>query len=182
MTRSLRLARRTTVAATQGSLAIEPLLVPEDEDLLTAMRFAAQHPSTRILGIVDADGRLTGVVPVAVLAQAVVAHAVPEAFFADTGDIADIGRFAHALEAQTIGEISEPPASITGERTLGDAFRRMHGRKLSGLYVVDADGRPTGYLDLQELAIRYVEALEAEQGTRHARVSDVQDPPVRDDA
>ena len=83
----------------------------------------------------------------------------------------------------TIGEIAlEPPRAITGDRTLSDAFRQMHQRKLSGLYVVDGDGRPTGYLDLQELAMRYVEALEAEQGIRHARVADVQDPPVRDDA
>ena len=182
MTRSLRLARRTTVAATQDTLAIEPLLIRDDVDLLEAMRFAAQHPSTRIIGITDVTGRLTGVLPVAVLAQAVVAHAVPEAFFAGTGDIADIGQFAQALEATTIGEVALPPASITGERTIGDAFRQMHQLRLSGLYVVDGDGRPTGYLDLQELAMRYVEALETEQGTRHARVTDVQDPPVRDDA
>ena len=182
MTRSLRLARRTTVATTQDTLAIEPLLIRSDEDLLAAMRFAAQHPSTRIIGIIDDTGRLTGVVPVAVLAQAVVAHAVPEAFFAGSGDIADIGQFAQALEARTLGDIAMPPASITGDSTIGDAFRQMHRRRLSGLYVVDADGRPTGYLDLQELAMLYVEALEEEQGTRPARVADVQDPPVRDDA
>lgn len=182
MSRSLRLARRTTVAATEGLLAIEPLLVPEHEDLLVAMRFAAGRPSTQILGVVDADGRISGVVPVAVLAQAVVAHAVPEAFFTGSGDIAEIGQFAHALEARTIGQIALPPATITPDRTIGDAFRQMHQRKLSGLYVVDADGRPTGYLDLQELAIRYVAALEEEQGSRAHRVEDIQDPPVRGDA
>lgn len=179
MTRNLRLARRTTVAATQGILAIEPLLIAGDEDLLTAMRFAAQHPSTRIIGVLGDDGRLTGVVPVSELATAVVAHAVPEAFFGATGDIEEVGRFARALEAHTIGQIQQPPAVITAERTLGDAFRLMHRRQLSGLYVVDADGRPTGYLDLQELAMRYVEALEAEQGTSHARVADIRDHPSR---
>ena len=39
----------------------------------------------------------------------------------------------------------------------------MHARHLSGLYVVDGDGRPTGYLDLLELTMRYVEALEADR-------------------
>jgi hypothetical protein len=57
----------------------------------------------------------------------------------------------------------------------------MHRRKLSGLYVVDASGHPIGYLDLQELAMRYVEALEAEQGASHARVADVRDRPSRGD-
>jgi hypothetical protein len=37
----------------------------------------------------------------------------------------------------------------------------MHQRHLSGLYVVDPDGRPTGYLDLLELVLLYVDALEA---------------------
>jgi hypothetical protein len=36
----------------------------------------------------------------------------------------------------------------------------MHARRLSGLYVIDEAGRPTGYLDLLELTMRYVEALE----------------------
>ena len=38
----------------------------------------------------------------------------------------------------------------------------MHARHLSGLYVVDDDGRPTGYLDLLELTMHYVEALEGD--------------------
>jgi CBS domain-containing protein len=179
VTRSLRLARRTSVASAESLLAIEPLLIPAGEDLLAAMRTAAAHPSTRVIGIVDDVGRVVGVLPASELAEAVVAHAVPEVFFAASGDIEGIGRFARLLEAHTIGEIAQPPAVITAERTIGDAFREMHRRKLSGLYVVDDDGRPSGYLDLQELAMRYVEALEAEQGTRHARVADVQDPPTR---
>jgi len=173
-----RLARRTTVAASQGLLEIEPLLVRDTEDLLAAMRLASRQPSTRVVGVVDEDGRLTGVVPVAVLAEAVVAHAVPEAFFTDLGDVSDIGRFAHAIQARTIGEIAEPPVAVTSERTISDAFRLMHQGRLSGLYVVDAEGRPAGYLDLQELAMRYVEALEEEQGATATTLDEVQDPPT----
>jgi hypothetical protein len=51
---------------------------------------------------------------------------------------------------------------IAETATIDEAFRRMHARHLSGLYVVDAAGRPTGYLDLLELTMRYVEALEAD--------------------
>ncbi len=57
-------------------------------------------------------------------------------------------------------------ASIKADATIDDAFRIMHARHLSGLYVVDAEGRPTGYLDLLELAIRYVEAIEADSSTQ----------------
>jgi len=52
------------------------------------------------------------------------------------------------------------PATISETATIDEAFRRMHARRLSGLYVIDEAGRPTGYLDLLELTMRYVEALE----------------------
>lgn len=174
----IRLARHTTVAAAQGQLAIEPLLIAHDVDLLEAMRRSSQQPSTRIVGVVDADGRLVGVVPVALIAEAVVAHAVPEAFFAELSDVDDVGQFGHAVEARTIGEIMLEPASIEPDATLGDAFRAMHQRRLSGLYVVDAEGHPRGYIDIQELAMRYVEALEHARGSTATGVKDVQDPPT----
>jgi CBS domain len=177
VTQKLRLARRTTVAATQGLLAIEPLLIAQDVDLLGAMRRSARQPSTRIIGVIDADGRIVGVAPVALLAEAVVAHAVPEAFFSELSGVAEVGRFGHAVEARTIGEIMLAPATITADATIGDAFRAMHQRQLSGLYVVDASGTPVGYLDLQELALRYVEALEGASGSTATGVADVQDPP-----
>ena len=177
MSNSLRLTRRTTVGATQGRLAIEPLLIAHDVDLLVAMRRSARQPSTRIIGVVDDEGRILGVVPVALIAEAVVAHAVPEAFFAELADVEEVGQFGHNVEARTIGEIMVPPATIGPQATLGDAFRMMHQQHLSGLYVVDEAGRPTGYIDMQELAMRYVEALEDAHGSAASAVEDVQDPP-----
>ncbi|HEX5589242.1 MAG TPA: hypothetical protein VFX65_02990, partial [Candidatus Limnocylindrales bacterium] len=38
----------------------------------------------------------------------------------------------------------------------------MHERRIGGLYVVDVNGRPTGYLDLLELAVVYAGALAAD--------------------
>jgi CBS domain-containing protein len=53
------------------------------------------------------------------------------------------------------------PAAVAPTATLDQAFRLMHERHLSGVYVVDSHGRPTGYLDLLELVLLYVDALEA---------------------
>jgi CBS domain-containing protein len=174
---SPRLARRTTVGIAQDRLAIGPLLIAQDVDLLAAMRRSSQQPETRIIGVVDEAGRIVGIVPVALIAEAVVAHAVPEAFFAELADVEEVGQFGHAVEARTIGEIMVPPVTVKPEATLGDAFRVMHHKRLSGLYVVDEQGVPTGYLDVQELAMRYVEALEDAHGSAAAAVADVQDPP-----
>jgi CBS domain-containing protein len=77
--------------------------------------------------------------------------------------VADVARFGHAVEARTVADAMLEPASIRPDATIGEAFRAMHQRRLSGLYVVDPDGRPIGYLDLIELAIAYLDAIEAEQ-------------------
>ena len=53
-----------------------------------------------------------------------------------------------------------PPLSIRGTATVDAAFQLMHAEHQSGVHVVDDDDRPTGYLDLLELTLRYLEALE----------------------
>jgi CBS domain-containing protein len=128
------------------------------------MRRAAAQPATRLIGVVDDDGRLVGVLPILRLVETVVARVVPESLLTDIHDIADVARFGHAVEARTAAEAMVEPAAIAPEATVSEAFRLMHQRRLSGLYVVDQQGRPTGYLDLLELALVYVDALETAQG------------------
>lgn len=163
MTRRIRLARHTTVAACQALLAIEPLLVKSDADILDIVRSAANQPSTRLIGVVDAGGRLVGVIPVTRVAESVVARVVPESLLVDVADSESAARFSHSLEDRVAADIMLPPATARPSDTIGAAFRLMHQRRLGGLYIIDDDGRPTGYLDLLELAIVYVRALA--QGT-----------------
>jgi CBS domain-containing protein len=160
VTEPVRVARNTPVAACQDLLAIGPLVARFDEDLLGVMRRSAAQPATRLIGVVDNDGRLVGVLPVLRLTESIVARVVPEALMSQIAGVADVARFGHAVEARTAGEAMLPPASIGPEATIGEAFHLMHQLRQSGLYVVDRDGRPTGYLDLIELAIAYLDALE----------------------
>jgi len=157
-----RLAKQTTVAVCQSLLAIEPLIVHEEDLVGTVMRRSAAQPETRLVGVVNGEGILTGVIPILRLAESVIARVVPESLMSDISGIADVARFGHAVESRSAREAMLPPASIAPEATIGDAFKAMHHQRLSGLYVVDPDGRPTGYLDLLELAIRYLDALEAD--------------------
>jgi CBS domain-containing protein len=157
-----RRVRRTTVADCVSLLPIEPLLVHPEDDPLTVMHRASEHPQTRVLGVVDASNVLIGVLSIVRLAEAVIVRVAPEALLADISDLADAARFGHAVAARTVADVMLPPAVIGPTASLDEAFRRMHARHLSGLYVVDEAGRPTGYLDLLELTMRYVEALEAD--------------------
>ena len=161
MTGRFSLARHTPVSACQQRLAIEMLLVAPEDDLLLVMRRSADQPQTRLIGVVGDDGKLVGVLPILRLAESVVARVAPEALFADMSDLVDVARFGHAVEARFVKDVMLPSAVVRPEETLDHAFRQMHERHLSGLYVVDADGRPTGYVDLLELVLMYVDALES---------------------
>ena len=163
MTGSARIARRTPVSVCQSRLAIEPLTVGPEDDLLEVLRRSTAQPATRLIGVVDPSGVLIGVVPILRLAEAVVARVVPEALLSGIADIADVAEFGHAVEARLARDVMLAPATIAPEATVADAFREMHHRHLSGLYVVDVAGRPTGYVDLLELALVYVDVLEAER-------------------
>jgi CBS domain-containing protein len=154
--------RHTPVSESVARLRIEPLLVHPGDDPLAVMHIAAERPETRVLGVVDDAGVLIGVLSTVRLAEAVIVRVSPESLLAEISDLADAARFGHTVSARTVGDVMLPPATIGETATIDEAFRRMHARHLSGLYVVDAAGRPTGYLDLLELTMRYVEALEAD--------------------
>jgi Mg/Co/Ni transporter MgtE len=166
LTEQTRLARQTTVAACQVLLAIEPLVAQMTDDAVDLMRRAAAQPATRLIGVVDDSGRIVGVIPIVRLAESVIARVAPEALLVDAADIASVARFTHSIEDRTARDIMLEPAVIAPEATVAEAFRIMHHRHLSGLYVVDRDGRPTGYLDLLELALRYADALDADRRPR----------------
>jgi CBS domain-containing protein len=157
------LARQTPVSVCQRRLEIGMLLVAPDDDLLVAMRRSAAQPETRLIGVVGEGGKLIGVLPILRLAESVISRVAPESLLTDITDIGDVARFGHAVEARIARDVMVEPASVKPEDTIDRAFRQMHLRHLSGLYVVDTDGRPTGYLDLLELVLMYVDALESPQ-------------------
>lgn len=161
MTERLSLARHAPVSASQHRLGIEMLLAGAGDDLLTVMRRSAEQPATRVIGIVDDSGVLTGVLPVVRLAEAVIGRVTPEALLTDIADMVDVTRFGQAIGARAVGEVMVEPAAVAPDASLDQAFRLMHERRLSGVYIVDPQGRPTGYIDLLELVLLYVDALEA---------------------
>lgn len=49
-----------------------------------------------------------------------------------------------------------PPVALHLDSPVGDAFRSMKEHRYSGLPVVDEERRVIGYIDLLELALRYL--------------------------
>jgi hypothetical protein len=143
-----------------GLLPIEPLLVDQDADPLTVVRQAVAHPETRLIGVIDDEGILVGVAPILRLSETVVARVSPETLLAGVADMREAARFGAEVAARRMADVMLPVAVVRPDDTIDQAFQVMHARRLSGLYVVDPAGRPVGYLDLLEVTIRYLEALE----------------------
>lgn len=149
---------RTPVAAAEGLLAIEPVLATADEPLDVVIRRAGATPATRVLGIVDASGVLVGVVTSHDLVAAIVGRLAPGALLAEIRDVDGVQEFDRYVEASVAGDLMRPPAALSATATMGEAFRLMHDRHLSGVYVVDEADRPTAYVDGLELAALVVGA------------------------
>ena len=162
--RQARAARETPVSECVKLLPIDLLLVSRDADPLTIVRDAAAQPATRVLGVVDPDGKLIGILPILRLVETVIARVSPETLLAGDADLEEAARFGLEVGARTVEDVMLPPLSIRASATVDDAFRLMHANHQSGLHVVDDGDRPTGYLDLLELALRYLEALEPPHG------------------
>jgi CBS domain-containing protein len=152
--------RNLPVSACVGRLSIDPLLVHPGDDVFEVLRRASEQPQTRVLGVVDDDGRLVGILPILRLAEAVIGRLTPELLMADLTDLDEVARFGQAIETRTAADAMLAPASVTPTSSISEAFRLMHDGRLSGVYVVDAARRPTGYVDLLELARVYVDELQ----------------------
>jgi CBS domain-containing protein len=162
-----RLAKRTPVRAIEGSLDIAPSIVRSGDDIVTVARQAMDHPQTRVLAVVDDDGRLVGLLPVVRVVEEIVAHTAPEALIAEISDLEGVERFGREVQARVAADLASPPVALRLDDTVGDALHRMQEHDYSGLPVVDDAGRVIGYVDLLELALRYLEDRPADVRSAH---------------
>lgn len=159
-----RLAKRTPVREIDHHLNIGPNIVRAEDDLLSVAKAAFAHPETRVLAVVDAEARLVGVLPVLRVVEEVVARAAPEQLMAEVFDLESAGRFGREVGARVARDLMSAPIALRGDSTVADAFRAMKEQHYSGLPVVDSERRVVGYIDLLELALRYLEELSGAAG------------------
>ncbi|MGZ8438256.1 MAG: CBS domain-containing protein [Candidatus Limnocylindrales bacterium] len=152
------LGPRSTIRLAVGRLAIEPVLVAAGDPLDVVIRRAGTAPATRVLGVVDAAGVLVGVVKSHDLVAAILGRLAPGALLTKIYDADGMAEYGRYVDATVAGDLARPPAALPETATLAEAVHLMYQRELSGVYVVDAAGRPVGYLDGLELAAAVVAA------------------------
>lgn len=106
-----------------------------------------ENPGINTASVVDANGRLLGVIPMRLLLDDLFLTIAPEEFLADLGDVEGLEEFGRMTRAKTAGVLMEPPAFVTYEDSARHAFGLMHERKLEGLPIVDSGMKVVGYLD-----------------------------------
>ena len=155
--------RATTVGAALDSVGREPVIVAGDASIPAIAVAAAARPDVHVICVVDAAGKLAGLIRLDALCDDLFFHVVPEEFLPDIFDPEKLGEFGRYSRARTAVDLMEDPESVRAEDGVVVAFRRMHERGLEGLPVLDGDGRPVAYIDRLRLLSVWV--------TTHPRAS-----------
>lgn len=117
-------------------MSIDPITISVDASIEDTEELLREH---RISGlpVVDADGRLVGVISLTDLLYL----AVPSVR----------ALIRHRERGIRVGEVmSTPPVTIESTATLREAARLMHEDRLHRLVAVNADGRPIGVISAMD--------------------------------
>jgi CBS-domain-containing membrane protein len=152
------IALATPISEADQLLTMEPVVVDVADSLHRIAEQAVQNTACRVIAVVEQGQRLVGVIPVRALVNDIFLKIVPEEFLAEITDYEAVLKYAKHLRARTARDVMHEPVSVRRDETVRDAFERMHGSKLNGLPITDADGLVTGYVDQLELLLVWVHA------------------------
>ena len=150
------ITQATSIAEADELLSIGPVIVRGDESLREIAEKAVANTGCRVIAVVDAEDRLTGVIPVRVLVNDIFLKIVPEEFLGEILDLDGALKYAAHVGARTAADVQLAPVSVRRDDALRDAFRKMHEAKLNGLPIVDDEEHVVGYVDQLEMLLVWV--------------------------
>ncbi len=152
-----------TVADVDRLMNIEPLLVQPHESLPAVVRQAVDHPGSTVIVVVDAQGRLLGLLPTRDLTVGAYVHVMPEIFLMRAHDLRESGEFARLSHGRTAGAVMRPPRAVRADQRMTDALSHILAAGLDGLPIVDADDRVVGFLSLLEFLCSWITSCYREE-------------------
>jgi CBS domain-containing protein len=160
--------RRTTVGEADRFSVIGPNRVPLDATLVEIIENIERAPRTLTIAVIDAAGRLHGVIPLHQIVDEVFFQITPEEFLGQVHSLSDAQQYAlksRLSRAATAAEMMSPPIYVHEHETIVDAFRKMRLANLRGLPIVDAEMIVIGFLDLLELVLVWLRAEQRKGAT-----------------
>ncbi len=153
-------------------LGLVPSVVRPEDPISRVVEMMRFHPSVNVVGVVNEEERLIGLIDTATLSETLFFQVFPESFIAELHDRKTVMEFfKRPHDARTAGDIMGPPAFVHTHDTLFDAFRVLQQRKLEGVPVLDSHHKVVGYIHLVELMAMYFEG--GEQGSAAEKSDDV---------
>jgi CBS domain-containing protein len=147
VTRGSEAAKRLLVSNAISEESRPVCVVTTEQTVADVAECLSDNPGVNTAPVVDADGRLLGVIPMRLLLDDLFLNVAPEEFLAGLTGVEGLEEFGRMTRATTAGVLMEPPAYVSPEDSARHAFALMHARKLEGLPVVDAEMKVIGYLD-----------------------------------
>lgn len=145
------ITKRTLVREALEKVGTEPCTAREDDALpVVAEKLSALH-GVNTVAVVDAEGRLVGIIPMRLLLDELFLDVAPEEFLIGMHDMEDVEEFSRISRAQTAGELMDEPVYVTMDDPVREAFVRMHEHKLEGLPIVDEGMKVVGHVQRLEL-------------------------------
>jgi CBS domain-containing protein len=120
-----------------------------------------QRRAVRTVAVLDAEGIVVGTVSVRQTCEAMFDDLFPAAALGEVADLESALEVMDEMRHMTAGELMSGPAVAQLSDTVRDAFICLHRAHLTGLPVVDADGRPVGYLDHLDMVPIWLERFGA---------------------
>ena len=142
-------------------------IVVSSETLVGALPEAiASNRDCRTIAVVDATGKLVGIIPVDTVIHYLLLHVLPEEFFTEVHELERAAELIKEQHARTAGDLMHPPVSVPAGAAVREAFHLIHRAGLNGLPVVDEHGQVSGYIDLFRLLLAGLEKEPPPQASR----------------
>ena len=126
----------------------------------------ASNRDCQTIAVVDATGKLVGIIPVDTVIHYLLLHVLPGEFFAEVQELERAAELIKEQHAHTAGDLMHPPVSVPASATVREAFHLIHRAGLNGLPVVDEHEQVSGYIDLFRLLLARLEKEPPPQASR----------------
>jgi CBS domain-containing protein len=143
----------TPIHALRHRLTIRPTVVRADASLESVAEAVRQNPAARVIGVIDEQARLMGVIPVRAVVEHLLWVDAAAIVLGPAPTMTQSLTLARALSAQQAQDLMQPPLSVAASGTVGEALRLMQRRGLTGLPITDEQGRVVNYVDPLELLL-----------------------------
>jgi CBS domain-containing protein len=129
-------------------LDLHPTIVQMNTPLTEVMTQLLANPGVPAACVVNAEGRLMGVIPIKSLADVMMIPVMPEAYINDPEEYDKALQYAQITDQHIAAGVMKDPVFMHEEDTLEQVYQRMREHNLSGVPVVDKSYHVKGFITL----------------------------------